>query len=396
MKKLIIALALATLLVLAFASLASANGGPHGGYTATTDACAGCHRAHTAAAPNLLQNTGYQLCLDCHGASGAGADTNVLNGIYTDRSASTEGATETVDGGYLLGGGFDSVNGKTATSTHDYTGSANTAWGFTADNRGTLITMGVGVTLDCSSCHDPHGNGQYRILKATVAVTQVDDTGTTKDYDTEEWPQNLSNICVTCHAAYHDNTEAAANYTHNVDVIWSANGVVAANPETTTHGGLSLPLADTGASDWVTCNTCHFSHGTSATMEGFAANATFTGAATNGGSALLRLDNRGVCEVCHRKGTGSAAPVVTITGPAFGATLTGSDDFTATATDVEDVSLTGSIAWDYDGTSFGIAGGSTQTVNTSGWPANAATVITATVTDTDGNTSTASITVDVP
>ena len=55
-------------LVLAFATvgLASADGGPHGGYTATSDACAGCHRAHTAVAPKLLVDTGLSLCQSCH------------------------------------------------------------------------------------------------------------------------------------------------------------------------------------------------------------------------------------------------------------------------------------------------------------------------------------------
>src|SRR5512145_3298703 len=44
--------------------VASADAGPHGGgYTATTDACAGCHRAHTAQAPDLLMDTTQALCL---------------------------------------------------------------------------------------------------------------------------------------------------------------------------------------------------------------------------------------------------------------------------------------------------------------------------------------------
>lgn len=65
------------------------------------------------------------------------------------------------------------------------------------------------------------------------------------------------------------------------------------------------------AQDWIECLTCHRAHGTAATMAGFASNA---GAATVVGSdglphnlfpasesALLRRDNRGVCEACHNK-----------------------------------------------------------------------------------------------
>lgn len=63
--------------------------------------------------------------------------------------------------------------------------------------------------------------------------------------------------------------------------------------------------------DWIDCLTCHRAHGTASTMSGFASNA---GAASIVGtdslphnlfpaseSALLRRDNRGVCEACHNK-----------------------------------------------------------------------------------------------
>jgi hypothetical protein len=66
------------------------------------------------------------------------------------------------------------------------------------------------------------------------------------------------------------------------------------------------------STDWVECLTCHRAHGTAAVMTGYASAA---GAAsivgTNGlptnlfpaneVSALLRRDNRGVCEACHNK-----------------------------------------------------------------------------------------------
>ena len=57
MKRLVVAAVAAVVLVLLVSGLAFADGGPHGGYTATTDACAGCHRAHTAAAAKLLIDT---------------------------------------------------------------------------------------------------------------------------------------------------------------------------------------------------------------------------------------------------------------------------------------------------------------------------------------------------
>jgi predicted CXXCH cytochrome family protein len=51
-----------------WATPASANAGPHGGYTLTTSACAGCHRAHTAESANLVKaDSIYGLCTSCHG-----------------------------------------------------------------------------------------------------------------------------------------------------------------------------------------------------------------------------------------------------------------------------------------------------------------------------------------
>jgi hypothetical protein len=48
LKKTAFVVLLAMVMLLAFSSAAFANFGPHGGYAADTDACAGCHRAHTS------------------------------------------------------------------------------------------------------------------------------------------------------------------------------------------------------------------------------------------------------------------------------------------------------------------------------------------------------------
>jgi predicted CXXCH cytochrome family protein len=314
MKKILWLMALAMILALGTASFASANGGPHGGYTATTDACAGCHRAHTASGANLLIDTDtYTLCMTCHGSAGTGADTNVDDGLYTAvRSTTTVGAGNTADGGNLLGGGFTNYESVAITSAHEMTGAGNTnvAWG-------NSVARGVGAaitdtTFTCASCHDPHGSTNYRILSTTingvaVTVTQVDEGA--QDYDDEDWPADMSAVCVACHDSYHDNslTKDGTSYTHNVDMAFDAginSGV--ANPESAGYGGYYLPLADTGTSNLVTCNTCHLSHGSSAVMSGHAdggpdGTGSVPGDTTATDSALLRLDNRGVCEVCHQK-----------------------------------------------------------------------------------------------
>jgi predicted CXXCH cytochrome family protein len=143
--------------------------------------CAGCHRAHTAKAEYLLKVAQPQLCYSCH-ADGGGASTNVVSGVIMDTSQALRG------GGFekaLIGsalatkdtGAVDPVTGRiatsnqtipvlgagvTTTSKHLIDGvTAGTAYGNGTDASG----AGKSLTLECGSCHDPHGNGNYRVLR---------------------------------------------------------------------------------------------------------------------------------------------------------------------------------------------------------------------------------------
>jgi len=143
--------------------------------------CANCHRAHTAKAEYLLKVAQPQLCYSCH-ADGGGASTNVVSGVIMDTAQALRG------GGFekaLIGsalatkdtGAVDPVTGRiatsnqtipvlaagvTTTSKHLIDGvTAGTAYGNGTDASG----AGKSLTLECGSCHDPHGNGNYRILR---------------------------------------------------------------------------------------------------------------------------------------------------------------------------------------------------------------------------------------
>ncbi len=311
-------------LACAMAGSVSANGGPHGGYAPTTDGCAGCHRAHTATGPNLLvSNSTNDLCMSCHGATGAGANTNVDDGQYLSSrddsgGAYDHGAANTPDGAALLGGGFVNYRSLPVTSIHNPDGTELAAWGYGVA-RGSMADLAESLT--CASCHDPHGSPNYRIINETingigVSVAQVDE-GAAKDYDTEQWGSGTSSVCAACHGAYHvtragsgsdnsDNTTGnvdyggdIASFAHRIDMTYSYGAN--ANPETVGLDGYYLPLAETGAGDYVVCMTCHLPHGTSVEMVGNADGAGLPGETSATDSALLRIDNRGVCQVCHQK-----------------------------------------------------------------------------------------------
>ncbi|MFQ5577370.1 MAG: hypothetical protein ACE5G8_10335 [Anaerolineae bacterium] len=242
------------------------------------------------------------MCMACHGADGLGANTNVADGVYDshrdDAAANGDvGAANTPDGAGLLGGGFVTYRGKPVTSAHPLTGLATAPRGNGAarGQSGTLLA----APLTCISCHDPHGSGNYRNLRHTVngqpvTVAQVDE-GAAKDYDTEQWGAGTDSLCAACHSAYNATSAgsgsdgamvASGDYTHRVGMPYNFGDNQ--NPETIGFQGYKLPLAQSGNGDLVACMTCHLPHGSPAEMS------------SGDGSNLLRIDNSGVCQVCHQ------------------------------------------------------------------------------------------------
>jgi predicted CXXCH cytochrome family protein len=348
---------LALLLLLAGAGIASADNGPHmtstsGGGTSAilADACATCHRAHTSTSGGR-RTPGQQLCFACHSAAAAGATTNVEDG----QVAGT--------GHGLRGGGFVNAQMDTAwtgaatlrpaTSMHlvmdDATG---TMWG--SGPLGSNSGAGTAnVALGCLSCHDPHGNGNYRILRnlpqgspsqwpVVVADQTVKGYGVLSadnkyfgevyaggDYQVQA---QLTRWCATCHtrmdaeawAGRTDSGDNIHNYRHSTRIATDdAQSCAICH---TDRGGTEPapdPFKVTEAIAHVPiCLSCHVAHGTAAVMgessslvvypgEGPAATSapeapatpspTVTPPPTDGGghTALLRLDNRGVCGGCH-------------------------------------------------------------------------------------------------
>jgi len=187
-----------------------ADGGVHvassnsGVSTLTADSCAGCHRAHTAQGEYLINQPSVEaLCLSCHGAAATGATADVMTGVQYALAGGFRNPA--IQLGALRGGGFDEARIDSANTTRlSYLRNATAvsqrprvgvlassepvnsahiamtenglinpgvAWGNGAVGTG----AGPAVTVTCASCHNPHGNGQYRILHKFPEATGVDD-----------------------------------------------------------------------------------------------------------------------------------------------------------------------------------------------------------------------------
>jgi predicted CXXCH cytochrome family protein len=302
------------------AAPASADNGPHiQGAGALADGCAGCHRTHTAAAAKILKSAMPGLCTTCHGPTAGGASTDVMGGVGYAQLARTSGAAA------LRGGGFTTARinsaaptgqtatfsnpagvvpalatGATTTSAHTVDGTVGTAWGNGAINA--VSTPGKAINLTCGSCHDPHGNGNFRILKNVPTdsggtSTPVADSGVAKVYTTANYwkvddttaPAFIANVsawCTTCHTRY---------------LAPSGSGSTASGDAVFNYRHKSNDTAQGSAS----CIQCHVSHGSNASMAGPQSATASTinpgGAIVASSSKLLRIDNRGTCQMCHNK-----------------------------------------------------------------------------------------------
>ncbi|MBI5839784.1 MAG: cytochrome c3 family protein [Chloroflexi bacterium] len=323
--------AIAFALVLMTASPVLADNGPHGGYTAATDACASCHRAHTAVGPALLvQSTSYALCISCHGSSATGANTNVEDGL--DKSVNRS----------LRAGGFVNVtmnpaegeSGSTVqvlpvTSSHMVTGGSNTVWGYGAINA-VPDAGAAGISLTCTNCHNPHGRAgagntaTYRILKGSNAgneplfgsqdstVDLPDEaaktyyTGANGDYFGDHGSSvggtminaAMTSWCAQCHTRYHAPYPGAPGSTDSGDAIFAFRHVT---NDTSTTNCMSCHPGFVGY--YPGCVSCHMAHGTGVRMGSNSGSIPWpdgnNAPGGNNRSSLLRIDNRGVCWQCH-------------------------------------------------------------------------------------------------
>jgi predicted CXXCH cytochrome family protein len=364
---------------------ALADGGPHsadinsGTLGVDADSCAGCHRAHTAQGLYLLvEEDGPAFCLTCHGETGVGATTDVETGQqYTPTGAGTDrgvalGALRS--GGfieariasgnayrlaYLSGGEVRQLakvpvagTASAVTSAHlpvvagEVANGTGIAWGNGPDSATPFA--GPTVAMCCGSCHNPHGNKQYRILNTLPApVAQTADpfvpaaapapvtdaalppVGDQRNYTVIQTNGGTGTLLASQVDALNVSDTAGDYFRRRVPWNGTATGTYANDAPNGVSASFTAEISawcltchsryisdgwDVETTDAIykyrhtsnatsrNCITCHVSHGSNAVMDGAYSGAfPYPGGAApaSASSRLLKIDNRGTCQACH-------------------------------------------------------------------------------------------------
>jgi len=306
----------------------------HGNFRPDTPMCGGCHSTHSALKAQLLKKASYyELCMLCHSNANAQSKYDVEAGLVTVAGPTTKAS---------LAGPIKTALGAISIHNADDTG------GVTPVNvPGSDVTTGTKkLSLTCVSCHNGHGgtDDNYRLLKKRIYAADGNQLMTDNiNYDAfaitagatsgEElfMARGNTEFCGACHLDFDEGNAwkkggqytpvYSSVYMHPVSVgsvvysvyyNYAVNPNYAAYPNPAYNTGVRtqplnptigdvLPLQYnpdtnepvTDRRTAVVCSTCHFAHGSTKSFN--------VQGAVYDGKYMLRLDNYGVCESCHRK-----------------------------------------------------------------------------------------------
>ncbi len=316
--------------------------------------CGGCHTMHNMsngvlvdpAHPNgnaylLKFQSASDLCLSCHATSrGAVWGTDPLNPPAEKGAGNFVFLTEdNINDGH--NGHLNPIPGRAA-------GHNINAPGRGAGPDGTLLVSPGGTfpasQLGCTSCHDPHGNQNFRLLNgigpiqdgiATFANAAPDAEG--RGYNDAEtnvshtaYKSGMGAWCGNCHGDFHNNNtklihptgRAIGGTIANIYNLYNGTDDLTGGTQATAYIA-AVPFEDPAmttsstegpsASSQVTCITCHRAHATSAQNAGrWDFNITFLHEdGVESGSYPIPnpypSDNqRSLCNKCHAKDAGDA------------------------------------------------------------------------------------------
>ncbi|AVX20525.1 cytochrome c3 family protein [Carboxydocella sp. JDF658] len=339
--------------------------GPHGRYTTNTNGCGRCHQLHQAKSIRLIrfdtaaaQNPIYGVCTYCHSFNGQ-STYDVKDGMIWDTNNGYRYATN--------GGGFERmlvVEGPAQVATvvkvsakhrvnEQATINTDGSISYVKFNApgGYQETNGH-VELRCSSCHQPHGTSNSRLLVTRIQTADTSGNPIWRDTSTSgtkvvikvnnpfsdektEYNEEIATFCGACHYDYLSSNASQKsgyympNYYRHKMKMGPNSGLNDINTNDGTFGynssKLVLPLASigndgtsTGAANTVICLTCHYAHGTFVQVTGIK---TYDQIQLNSNTNLntvngyespknLRMDNRGVCQNCHNRTKSTVKPVL--------------------------------------------------------------------------------------
>jgi len=254
----------------------------HGGFNGNNGDCSVCHSMHTKNNRKLLvESDESALCYGCHAADGSRRSSFQQAQLVWKGDAPSY-PTQWDGTGGSFGAFYNQTTGGSIMSHHAINKTDSPApGGTTTEHR-------------CGTCHNPHGNNNYRLLRddvngASGISVKVDVMG--------NYSSGISSFCGACHTMYADTGSGVEGYRrHPVNVK-----LTAAEYGNLT-GSHTEPKAQT-ESRGAMCLSCHFAHGSPS-------------------YSMLRMQSYTssegeLCQQCHMKGYNSQGQQVKNTHGGF-------------------------------------------------------------------------------